>query len=224
MLTIASASIIKLSCIVGLLWAVVHIVAWLYRRGTRDHKLSQHDGGARKSLDDSTSLPLHYPLDKNSKRTSRYSRSPDRGDTTHQGVCLSLGPLWLSVDIPGESRYLHALNRIPRGKSAKTIYTRLLTIATEYIYDFGTLISLILFFTILPFFFYLVIKAAFSTTGSDVTSFTPRLIQDSDASVVGSGLLIPGVTTPMRDLPIMLVASFIAILWHELGHAMSAIL
>lgn len=35
-------------------------------------------------------------------------------------------------------------------------------------------------------------------------------------------ILIPGVTTPLRDVPAMLLAGFLAVVWHEAGHALAA--
>lgn len=39
-----------------------------------------------------------------------------------------------------------------------------------------------------------------------------------------SGLLIPGITVPARDAFALIVAGLVAIVWHEAGHAITAIL
>lgn len=87
-------------------------------------------------------------------------------------------------------------------------------------YTIGTLVILLAFLAV-PVHLLLNLYHTFShRTGASVVAVNG----ESQANQALTGLLIPGLTIPPRDGLTLFLAGFVAIAWHEAGHAITAIL
>lgn len=84
-------------------------------------------------------------------------------------------------------------------------------------YTLGTICTLMAF-TAVPFYLALMLYQAVRSNPEETSQIVA--IQSSSPS----GLLIPGLTVPLRDWIPLFLAGLVAIAWHEAGHAITAIL
>lgn len=131
-----------------------------------------------------------------------------------------LGWFWLAVS------YHFSTSEKSRGNNPNYFKNRsrksmslLLSKYVNVYYTLGTLCVLAFFFGI-PVYLILEVHRNLSSSGS-----LPKSGTDLDSDIISpSGLMIPGLTVPLRDWLSLFLASFMAIAWHEAGHAIVAIL
>lgn len=116
-----------------------------------------------------------------------------------------------------ESSSTAATKRSPslaRGRKSKSLAI------LQAFYTVGTVVVLLAFLAV-PIY---LLAALYQTITADIASTHAA---DQLGPVVGtapSGPLIPGLTVPLRDGFSLFLAGFVAIAWHEAGHAIAAIL
>ncbi|KAG8774566.1 hypothetical protein FRC15_001195 [Serendipita sp. 397] len=189
-------SILQLVVVIVLPWALIHILHLLYRRGVHDEAL----------------FPV--PISATGPRTSLGMRSKLK----RQGDSIELGPLWLKYET---TRWNWLFS--PSMRFCRSFYAvgSALCILVLVLVTFSLLWSGI--FTISRIILWL------TTTHQDQHyGKAKRTIEDAPHSPPGHWselhTLIPGVTTPLSELPILFVALTLSAAIHEAGHAVSAAL
>ena len=159
------------------------------------------------------------------------------GSTSSLKVTVNLGWLWAEVQSVDDDlvKTLHLKSRTKQDHRQTEWGDTLITFLEVY-YDIGAIVGLVCFLLVPLCLAYTLYTMTSMTITPPTFDVSPKQ-QVSVSSVAASGpqagsgfrnggpvFLIPGITTPFRDIPIMLVAGFLAISWHELGHALSAAL
>lgn len=150
--------------------------------------------------------------------TSALADSPREGDDAdpqgRKGLRAHLGWFWLVV------AYEHSGSDIKiRGQpgfKTRSHRTPVRSFITAF-YTLGTLCVLVAFLAIPA---YLVRELYCTLFSVHIPVRGIRTAEDSEPV----GLLVPGLTIPLRDWFILFLASFTAIAWHEAGHALTAMI
>lgn len=101
-----------------------------------------------------------------------------------------------------------------RGRKSKSIAP------LQAFYTVGTIVVLLAFLAVPAY----LLATLYQTVTADIASTHAADQLDPVIGTSPSGLLIPGLSVPLRDGFSLFLAGFVAIAWHEAGHAVTAIL
>ncbi|CAD6588292.1 MAG: hypothetical protein CYPHOPRED_004330 [Cyphobasidiales sp. Tagirdzhanova-0007] len=143
-------------------------------------------------------------------------------------VNIQFGWLWIEVKSFNESLINILQKTSPAKKTARSGSHRLITGSLSIFYDVGAVVGLA-GFLLLPLFLVFLLFSALSAIPVSQTMARTTITGDIQQSTQTAAqaapfFLLPGITTPLRDLPVTLAAGLFAITWHEFGHAFSAAL